>query len=135
MPARYASPLFDKPITAEPVVPTGKDWVDTSLLWRSHRLQYRGWHVLHAEGADRLWNATRNWFNGPPADVLNGWPQPTALFVIRELVWRTRMSLRPLNDDFVFTVLDPLMKRFAEWRVPNQPDVHVVSGAAITCDQ
>jgi hypothetical protein len=44
------------------------------------------------------------------------WPEPTSIFVLRELVWRWTTALQPLPDDWVFNVIDLQMARFAAWR-------------------
>ena len=113
---QYANPKHDERFATEPSWPDRDDWIDTAIVWRSNRQQYRGWYVLYREGAERLTDATELWIGRLTAATVEAWPEPTALFVLRELVWRWSTALRPLDDNLVFNVIDPQLKRFAIWR-------------------
>jgi hypothetical protein len=112
---RYAGSHLDADVVKEPRSTTDHDLIDTAILWRKHRLQFKGWWVLPRAAVDRLWLSTDSWTN-VPQKVANELSPAAAMFVLRELVWRWCLSLLPLYDNFVFKTLDPQMERFRAWR-------------------
>ena len=113
---RYVAPDNDPSTAAEPLSPSPADWIDTAILWREHRLQYKGWYVLHRNGVQRLRTYTDFWFQSLNAKVLGEWTESVAIFVLWELIWRNSTALKPLDDQFVLQLIDPQLTRFAEWR-------------------
>src|SRR5262249_50738467 len=87
-----------------------------AILWHKNRKKYRGWYVLHRKGADRLYSATRFWFANLTPKMFEAWSEFIALFLLHEIIWRWTTCLQPLFDAVVFEILEPQMKRFAEWR-------------------
>ena len=106
----------DPSVADEPLSPDSHDWIDTAILWRSHRQEYKGWHVLYRKATDRLALYTEFWCNHFRSVPWNDWPEAVSIFVLHELVWRWKTALRPLYDEVVFKVLDPQIKRFTDWR-------------------
>ena len=126
---RYAISRVDSRIAKEPFFPDHEDWIGTAILWRQHRRQYKGWYVLHREGADRLWQNTEFWIGNLNVRTVEAWVEPVSLFVLSELVWRWSTALQPLHDDVVFKILDPQMKRFVEWRSTLDETSYEISGS------
>jgi hypothetical protein len=74
----------DSAISAEPFALRESNWLDAAILWRRHRLQFRGWCVLHQDGADRLLLRTERWMSGVTTAVVDEWSPPEAIFVLRQ---------------------------------------------------
>lgn len=106
----------DPSVAQEPLSPDSHDWIDTAILWRSHRRQYKGWYALHRDATERLWSHTQFWIGSLGGIEWENWPEATCIFVLRELIWRWSTAMRPLYDQIVFNVLDPQTDRFARWR-------------------
>ena len=116
---RYVT-VREPDVVKEPY-PSESSVVDAAILWRKHRWEYKGWHVLHLSAQEKLWWATRQWFDRSLRETLAAYEAPLSLFVLRELVWRSSTALQPMQDDFVFKVLEPEMQRFRQWRSASQP--------------
>ncbi len=115
---RYVSWDRDEDIAHEPQSPTKAsldEWIDTAILWRHHRLQYRGWCVQYEQGADRLGLSTEEWMKAAIKLKDTDSSVASKLFVVRELVWRWSTALRPMYDNVVFELLDPVLRDFEAW--------------------
>lgn len=110
---RYVT-VREPEVVKEPY-PSDSNLVEAAILWRRHRRDFKGWHVLHLSGLEKLWWATRQWFDRSLKETISTYEAPVSIFVLRELVWRSSTALQPLQDDFVFNVIEPEMLRFREW--------------------
>lgn len=117
---RYVSWERDADIAEEPQSPPQKvsldKWIDTAILWRRHRLQYRGWCVQYEQGANRLSVLTEEWMKAALKLKDDSLSAPTKLFVLRELAWRWSTALQPFYDYIVFELFDPALTDFDTWR-------------------
>ncbi len=125
---QYAISQHDESLVDESLSPNPADWIDTAILWRHHRRQYKGWCVLHRAGAERLWRKTESWIGALNGKLAEEWPEPTSLFVLREIVWRWSTAMQPLHDNVVSEVLYPQLKRFAQWRSTFTGESYTASG-------
>lgn len=104
------------------------DWINAAMLWRRHRLHYKGWHVLYRQGIERIWAATSSWVGALSPEVASQWSPPQAILILRELAWRCARALRPLPDDVVFELIDPALVKYKQWRATNEDSEVTIHG-------
>lgn len=103
----------------EPKAPqsaTRGDWLCVAIAWRAHRQSYLGWCVLPRRGLESIWHVTEQWLIPVPVLTIAIFDAPTAIFVLREIVWRFQTAMLPLWDQLVFEGIDPVLSAFAEWK-------------------
>ena len=130
---RYVTREADPSIADEPWNRSGDgavQWVDTAAIWRKHRLQYKGWHVLHRDGIERIWTSTEFWLSDLSAKVAADWSAAEAVFILSELAWRCARALVPLPDTVVFEILDAALARYRDWRADLKEDETSLRGTA-----
>ena len=115
-----------------PQSPTHGDWLHAANAWRGHRQTYLGWCVLPRRGLESIWHVTEQWLIPMPTPTIAIFDAPTAIFVLREIVWRFQTAMLPLWDQLVSEGIDPALAAFAEWKV-KQHD-HDDSWAKLTRD-
>ncbi|MCA9090814.1 MAG: SIR2 family protein [Planctomycetaceae bacterium] len=112
-PRRYANYRIDPSIAKEPLFPHGREaegWKQAIQTWRRHRERYQGWVVLPQHSLERLAENVSSWMSWANAKLVQEWTIVDRLSIVRELAWRAATASTPLYDEFVFQVVDPLLK-------------------------
>ncbi len=105
---------LNEPKTSQ--TPTRGDWLRAAHAWRGHRQTYHGWCVLPRRGLESIWDVTEQWLIQMPTPTIAIFDAPTAIFVLREIVWRFQTAMLPLWDQLVFEGIVPVLSAFAEWK-------------------
>nr|WP_320050343.1 SIR2 family protein [uncultured Desulfuromonas sp.] len=77
------------------------------VLWEEEREQYEGWVVAPQRVRNKITAYTTSWISPVVALIphMSPWEK---LFILREIVWRLDVSLRPLVDDLAETIIQVL---------------------------
>lgn len=111
----YAGGRSKGVFSEEPLFPKSDDrdgWTKAMLLWRKHRLQYQGWVVLPLRSAKRLSQNAYLWMGALTPKILKDWLLIDKIFLARELAWRFETCSVPLDDNFVYMIIDPALEEF-----------------------
>lgn len=78
--------------------------------WKSYRLSYPGWVVCPSENRKNLWEKTKGWVE-PIIQRCDTLPIPYNLLLLRELIWRIEIAVRPIFSEEV-VVFEKILKAF-----------------------
>ena len=122
---RYVNNRIDTSIATEPRCnsrSTADDWKAAIKIWQEHRKRYNRWIVLPQVALQRLADDVVSSMKEMPRQFTIDWPIVDRLVFVRELIWRAATACFPLLDDFVFNMVDPVL-RDIETSI-NRKDVH-----------
>lgn len=85
--------------------PTSEDWLKAALDWRANRKLYPEWMIPHVKAIENLWHNTKSWAERADHNPveLSALDAPRCVFVLFELLWRTRQAIFPTYDELALT--------------------------------